>query len=258
MLFIEPFTSEVPTTVNPFFKRRVSIAKFKRPTSTTPKLEIQTEALFEENPTEFEGIQPSDQGVDSTIQQFTQNRYNQIGESIEDLASALGKISKAPLPVPSSSVSSTTIKYKNHKYETKTHLPIYSSSTQNYQNDFVEIRPKSYYSSTPRVKQYVEEIYIENPKQSRRRHHHQYQEATQTDRQVIVSPATKPRKSHRKVSAFEKIINSNEFTSQSTLRPFPTQNRQHNDYDYYDDENDKIIGKLNSQVLNHTMKRKFY
>lgn len=185
-----------------------------------------------------------DLGTESTIQKITRDNYNQLGESIEEYSRVLPLISNAPLR--DESFKSPVKKYKLQKFSevSPTKLPSnhkpefepYSTTTQK------SAHQKQNFEQVQSNDKNYRQTKTKRPVQVAKTQYEEYFEQ-QTEKQFYFNPTTAAKSRlesgrFQKPSTFDKIISSNNYFTQSTIKPFDNS-------DYYDD---MIIGKLSSQV----------
>lgn len=206
------------------FKRRVTPSRFKKVSvSTTTQKSPNSSKL----PIKDE---ISDQGVDSSIQKITKDPHN-FNQSIEDVAGLLQQFSNAPLRPERLPYTKSLKNEENHKV----------SSTR------VPTTRKALSTTTQRINhhdQFIEEIYYTKPSTSRSVFEDAFELVTL--RQNRFNPTTANQRKDSIVrtqhpNSFQKIAKpSSHFTHSTT--------KSNRDYDYYDDGDERILGRLNAQV----------
>lgn len=203
------------------FKRRVTPSRFKVSVSTTTQKSPASSKL----PIKDEII---DQGVDSSIQKITKDthNFNQLGESIEDVAGLLQQFSNAPLrperlPYTKSLKSEEAVKVSSPRVPTTR---------------------KALSTTTQRINhhdQFIEEIYYTKPSTSRSVFEDAFELVTL--RQNRFNPTT----ANQRKDSIVRTKHPNTF--QKIAKP-SSQFTKSRDYDYYDDGDERILGRLNAQV----------
>ncbi|GAB0097299.1 uncharacterized protein DMENIID0001_129320 [Sergentomyia squamirostris] len=207
-----PKSNDLGTTDQFVYKRRYTFTTKPSLRTTTPATTTTVSTTSSTSATTIaDGV---DQEIEQSINQenkFTSSRFNQIGEPIdEEFVLAIKTISKAPLPVPISTPKETII------FRDVSPLKRFDLSTTRKPPTTTTTRSISKRPSTTRSQQLI----------SRR------PKVPEAFDKII------PRRSQRLQSSSPR--SDQEFISR-TYRPAI-------DYDYYDDEDDRIIGKSNSQV----------
>ncbi|XP_055709489.1 mucin-2 isoform X2 [Phlebotomus papatasi] len=204
-----PKINDLGSTEQTVYKRRYTFTTKPSLRTTTPATTTTTTTTSTTTTTAADGV---DQEIEQSINQenkFSSSRYNQIGEPIdEEFVLAIKTISKAPPPVPISTPKAAS------SFKDVTPLKRFELSTT---RKVVPPTPKSTQA---------------RPSTTRSQHASRRPKVPEAFDKIL------PRRSQRLQSSSAR--SDTEFVSK-TYRPVI-------DYDYYDDDDDRIIGKSNSQV----------